>query len=148
MNAVNELLEDKQSILDEWAEKFDDTYNTEKLQAKADRIQERMEKIAEKAEKLIEANPSNFNEAYTELLEEYEKLEKDHAKLAARIRDTEYEGERMRNYLELLQKLDHVDTFDGDLVRAMVDKVMVYKDRSLEFYFVGKRRINRKPEQR
>ncbi|WP_286356832.1 recombinase family protein [Ileibacterium valens] len=148
VNALNELLKDKQNILDEWADKFDETYNTEKLQAKADRIQERMEKIAEKAEKLIEANPSNFNKAYTELLEEYEKLEKGHAKLAAKIKDTEYEGNRMRNYLELLQKLDHVDDFDGDLVRAMVDKVMVYKNRSLELYFVGKRRINRKPEQR
>ncbi len=148
LNAVNELLEDKQNILDEWAEKFDEAYNTEKLQAKADRIQERMEKITEKAEKLIEANPSNFNEAYTELLEEYEKLEKDHAKLAAKIRDTECESERMRNYLELLQKLDHVDAFDGVLVREMVDKVMVYKNRSLEFCFVGKRRINRRPEQK
>lgn len=48
----------------------------------------------------------------------------------------------MRNYLELLHKLDHVDVFDGDLVRAMVDKVMVYKNKSLEFYFVGKWRIN------
>ncbi len=146
VNALNELLQDKQSILDEWSEKFDPTYNTEKLQTRADRIQARMEKIAEKAEKLIEQTPANFNEAYTELLEEYEKLEKDHAKLAAKIRDTEYEGDRMRNYLDLLDKLEHVDDFDGDLVRAMVDKVMVYKNRSLEFYFVGKRRINRKPE--
>ena len=54
VNALNELLEDKQSILNEWSEKFDATYNTEKHQIKADRIQVRMEKIAEKAEKLIE----------------------------------------------------------------------------------------------
>ena len=143
VNAVSELLEDKQSILDEWSEKFDKTYNVEKHQEKLDRIQSRMEKIAEKAEKLIEDNPSNFNETYTALLEEYEKLERDHAKLAAKIRDLQYEGERMQQYLELLQKLKRVGEFDGDLVRAMVDKVMVYKNRTLVFHFVGDRRIKR-----
>lgn len=148
MNALNELLEDKQSILNEWSEKFDATYNTEKHQIKADRIQVRMEKIAEKAEKLIEETPANFNEAYNKLLIEYEQLEKDHAKLAAKIRDLQYEGERTQHYLELLQKLDHVDAFDGDLVRAMVDKVMVYKNRTLVLHFVGDRRIKREPEKK
>ena len=145
VNAVNELLEDKQSILDEWNEKFDATYNTEKLQARAARIQVRMEKIAEKAEKLIEETPADFNEAYNKLLIEYEQLEKDHAKLAAKIRDLQYEGERTQHYLELLEKLDHVDEFDGDLVRAMVDKVMVYKNRTLMYCFVGGRKIKREP---
>ncbi len=143
VNALNELLQDKQSILDEWSEKFDPTYNTEKLQTRADRIQARMEKIAEKAEKLIEQTPANFNEAYNQLLIEYEQLEKDHAKLAAKIKDMQYEGERMQHYLELLQKLDHVEAFDGDLVRAMVDKVMVYKNRTLMYCFVGGRKIKR-----
>ena len=55
----------------------------------------------------------------------------------------EYEGDRTRHYLELLQKLYHVDTFDGDLVRAMVDKVMVYKNRTLMYCFVGGRKIKR-----
>lgn len=143
--AVNELLQDKQSILDEWSEKFDTTYNIDKLQTKADRIQTRMEKIAEKAEKLIEQTPDNFNEAYNQLLIEYEQLEKDHAKLSAKIKDLEYEGERTQHFLELLQKLDHVDVFDGDLVRAMVDKVMVYKNRTLMFCFVGGRKVKREP---
>lgn len=145
VNALNELLEDKQSILNEWSEKLDATYNTEKHQIKADRIQVRMEKIAEKAEKLIEETPANFNEAYNQLLIEYEQLEKDHAKLAAKIRDMQYEGERSQHYLELLQKLDHVDSFDGDLVRATVDKVMVYKNRTLMYCFVGGRKIKREP---
>lgn len=143
VDALNELLLDKQSILDEWSEKFDATYNTEKLQARTDRIQARMEKIAEKAEKLIEETPADFNEAYNKLLFEYEQLEKDHAKLAAKIRDMQYEGERIKNYLELLEKLDHVDAFDGNLVRAMVDKVMVYKNRTLMYCFVGGRKIKR-----
>lgn len=146
VNAVNELLEDKQSILDEWAEKFDATYDTEKFQARADRIQARMEKIAEKAEKLIEETPADFNEAYNKLLIQYEQLEKDHAKLAAKIRDLQYEGEQMTSYLELLQKLDHVDAFDGELVRAMVEKVMVYKNRTLMYCFVGGRKIKREPK--
>lgn len=145
VNALSELLEDKQSILEEWNDKFNATYNTEKLQARADRIEARTEKIAEKAEKLIEQTPADFNEAYNELLIEYEQLEKDHAKLAAKIRDMQYEGERTQHYLELLQKLDHVDAFNGDLVRAMVDKVMVYKNRTLMYYFVGGRKIKREP---
>ncbi len=148
VNALNELLEDKQSILDEWSEKFDATYNTDKLQTRADRIQARMEKIAEKAEKLIEQTPADFNEAYNQLLIEYEQLEKDHAKLAAKIRDLQYEGDRMQHSLELLQKLDHVDAFDGELVRAMVDKVMVYKNRTLMFCFVGGRKIKREREKK
>lgn len=145
MNAVNELLEDKQNILDEWSVKFEATYNVKKHQDKIDRIQSRVEKIAEKAEKLIEENPSNFNETYTALLEEYEKLECDHAKLAAKIRDLQYEGERMQHYLELLQKLEHVDEFDGDLVRAMVNKVMVYKNQTLTYCFVGGWTTKREP---
>ena len=145
VKALNELLGDKQSLLDEWSAKFDATYNTEKLQIRADRIQARMEKIAEKAEKLIEETPANFNETYNQLLIEYEQLEKDHAKLAAKIRDLQYEGERTQHYLELLQKLGHVDAFDGDLVRAMVDKVMVYKNRTLMYCFVGGRKIKREP---
>lgn len=145
VNAVNELLLQKEAILAEWNDKFDRIYNTDKLKTKVDKIQTRMDKIAEKAEKLIEENPNNFNEAYNALLEEYEELEREHAKLNAKIRDMEYEGDRMQHYLELLGKLEHVDEFDGDLVRAMVDKVMVYKNKSLEFYFVGKKRIHRDP---
>lgn len=145
VNAVNELLLQKEAILAEWNDKFDRIYNTDKLKTKVDKIQTRMDKIAEKAEKLIEENPSNFNETYNELFQEYEELEREHAKLNAKIRDMEYEGDRTRHYLELLQKLYHVDTFDGDLVRAMVDKVMVYKNKSLEFYFVSKKRIHRDP---
>ncbi len=145
VNALNELLLQKEEILAEWSDKFDRIYSTDKLKTKVEKIQTRMDKIAEKAEKLIEENPSNFNEAYTALLQEYEELEREHAKLNAKIRDMEYEGERLQHYLELLQKLDHVERFDGDLVRAMVDKVMVYKNKSLEFYFVGKKRIHRDP---
>ncbi|WP_323088564.1 hypothetical protein [Allobaculum sp. JKK-2023] len=40
-------------------------------------------------------------------------------------------GERKHNYLELVEKLDHVDAFDGDLIRAMADKVMAYKTKAL-----------------
>lgn len=145
VNALNELLLQKEEILAEWSDKFDRVYSTEKLKTKVEKIQTRMDKIAEKAEKLIKENPSNFNEAYNALLEEYEELEREHAKLNAKIRDMEYEGDRMQHYLELLGKLEHVDEFDGDLVRAMVDKVMVYKNKSLEFYFVGKKRIHRDP---
>ena len=38
-----------------------------------------------------------------------------------------------------------MDVFDGDHVRAMVDKVMVYKNRARMYYFVGGRKIKREP---
>ncbi len=76
VNALNELLLQKEEILAEWSDKFDRIYSTDKLKTKVEKIQTRMDKIAEKAEKLIEENPSNFNEAYTALLQEYEELER------------------------------------------------------------------------
>lgn len=145
VNVINGLLEDKQSILDEWSEKFDATYITEKPQARADRIQARMEKICKKAEKLIEETPVDFNEAYNKLFIEYEQLEKGLAKLATKIRDMQYEGKWTQHYLELLQKLDHMNAFDDNLVRAMINKVMVYKNRTLMYCFVGSQKIKREP---
>lgn len=141
--ALEELLKDKEAILAEWEDKFVRTYSTEKLQSKMDKIQDRMDKIAQEAEDLVAESPANFNERYAALLAEYEKLEKEHAFLAAKIRDLQYEGDRTATYLQKLRELDHVDKFDGDLVRAMLDKVMAYRNGNLAFYFVGKKRIVR-----
>lgn len=54
------------------------------------------------------------------------------------------ESERKQNYLELVEKLDHAEAFDGDLVKAVAGKVMVCK-KSLVFYFVGRKWIHREP---
>lgn len=54
-------------------------------------------------------------------------------------------GERKRNYLEMIENFDQVDAFDGDLIRAMADKVMVYITKALSSTFVSKKRIHCNP---
>lgn len=40
-------------------------------------------------------------------------------------------SERQKNYLESVENFDQVDTFNGDLIRATADMVMVYKTKAL-----------------
>ena len=48
--------------------------------------------------------------------------------------------------MQKLKELYYANEYDGDLVRAMLDKVVAYRNGNLSFYFVGKKRIVREKQ--
>jgi len=142
--AYNQVMREKQRIIEDVNEIIKLLSDTSKLDAKVIELQNKMEVIGGLVDKMIKENTRTaqdqveFNRRYEELTNQYEAdknaldntLEKRAFKQAQQI--------KMKSYLEEIKKADnYLPEWSNDIWMLMVEKAIVNRDKTITFKFTS-----------
>ncbi|MBR3874236.1 MAG: hypothetical protein IKJ26_08705, partial [Clostridia bacterium] len=122
-------------------EVLDEVLDTSELDRAATRLQDQALGMAERVRKLVEEN-ARVRRNQDEYQREYDALAAEHEKLSEKIRSVEDQRKdkadrrrRIEVFLRMLEEQEGCVVFDPYAFVALIDKVAVGQDRTLEFIF-------------
>ena len=141
VSVTQKLLQEKAEILTACRAALDATFDTTELDRAAKRLQEQVRGIAERVRKLVEKNArvqmnqEKYQQEYNTLAEDYEKVSEKLRKIVAQKQDKADRRRKIEIFIRMLERQEECLDFDLFTFVALVDKVVVGKDRKLEFCF-------------
>jgi hypothetical protein len=138
---LQKVISEKKEIFSICREVLDEVLDTTELDRIATRLQDQALGMAERVRKLVEEN-ARVRRDQEEYQREYEALVVEHEKLSQQIQDVEAQkrdkADRRRKsevFLCMLEEQTECVRFDLYTFVALVDRVVVRQDRTLEFIF-------------
>ena len=141
MQVMQRVLSQKDKILTACREALDEAFDTTELDKAATRLQDQALGMAERVRLLVDEN-ARVQRDQDEFKEDYEALLAEHARLSEKIqaiaeqkRDKAERRRRIEIFLHMLEEQKECAGFEAGTFVALVDKVIIQKDGSLEFCF-------------
>jgi hypothetical protein len=141
ISVMQKVITEKDAIFAVCREVLDEVLDTSELDRIATRLQDQALGMAERVRKLVEKN-ARVRRDQEEYQREYEALVVEHEKLSQQIQDVEAQkrdkADRRRKievFLCMLEEQTECVRFDLYTFVALVDRVVVRHDRTLEFIF-------------
>lgn len=132
MNAINDILKDKETIINETEAILSDIFDTSSLIMQRTSLEARIVEISDKAKELTGKNSrvaqdqNEYQEEYSKLSDEYHKLKKDLDETKAAITDKETHRTRAKEFIATLRKSDTItDEFSQELFIGLVEKMTI-----------------------
>ena len=120
---------------------LDEVLDTSGLDRSATRLQDQALGMAERVRKLVEEN-ARVRRDQAEYQREYDALAAEHEKLSEKIRCIEEQKKdktdrrrRIEVFLQMLEDQEECMGFEPYTFVALVDKVVIYRDKQIEFCF-------------
>ena len=141
VSVMQGVLQEKTEILAACRAALDVALDTTELDRAAKRLEEQVLGIAERVRKLVEKNArvqmnqEEYQQEYNALAEDYEKVSEKLRKIAAQKQDKADRRRKIEVFLRMLERQEECLDFDPYAFVALVDKVVVGKDKKLEFCF-------------
>lgn len=132
MNAINDILKDKDAIISKTENVLSDLFDTSSLVERRTDLETRIVEISDKAKKLMGKNSrvaqdqKEYQEEYSKLSDEYHKLKKELDKIEAAITDKETRKIRAYEFIAVLKKSKVItDSFSPELFIGLVERMTV-----------------------
>ena len=141
VSVMQKVLLDKEEILAACRAALDAVLDTAELDRAAKRLEEQVQGIAERVRKLVEENArvqmnqEEYQQEYNALADAYENASEKLRKIAAQKQDKADRRRKIEVFLRMLEQQEECLGFNPFTFVALVDKVVVGKDRKLEFCF-------------
>ena len=141
VDVMQKVITEKDAIFAVCREVLDEVLDTSELDRIATRLQEQVLGIAERVRKLVEENArvqmnqEEYQQEYDALAAEHEKLSEKMQAIEAQKKDKADRRRRIEVFLRMLEEQEECMRFEPYTFVALVDKVVVGKDRKLNFYF-------------
>ena len=141
VSVMQRMLQEKAEILTACRTALDAVLDTTELDRAAKRLEEQVLGIAERVRKLVEENArvqmnqEEYQKEYNTLAEDYEEVSEKLRKIAAQKHDKADRRRKIEIFIRMLERQEECLDFDPFTFVALVDKVVVGKDRKLEFCF-------------
>jgi len=139
VDVMQKVIDEKDVIFAVCREALDEVLDTSELDRIATRLQDQMMLLSARARRLVEEN-ARVRRDQEEYQREYDALAAEHEKLSEKIRSVEAQkkdkADRRRKievFLHMLEEQEECVEFDSYTFVALVDRVNVDKDRTLEF---------------
>jgi len=144
VEAYNQVMRDKQRIIEDVNEVIKLLADTSELDAKVIELQNKMEVISGLVDKMIKENTKTaqdqveFARMYEELSAQYESEKNDLDKTLEKRAYKQSQEIKMKAYLEEIKKADnYLPEWSNDLWMLMVEKAIVNKDKTITFKFTS-----------
>jgi len=141
VDVIQKVITEKDAIFTICRDVLDEALDTSELDRIATRLQDQALGMAERVRKLVEEN-ARVRRDQEEYQREYEALVEEHKKLSQQIQDVEAQkrdkADRRRKievFPCMLEEQTECVRFDSYTFVALVDRVVVRQDRTLEFIF-------------
>ena len=138
---MQQVLSQKDEILTACHEALDEAFDTTELDKAATRLQDQALGMAERVRQLVDEN-ARVQRDQDEFKKDYEALIAEHATLSEKIRtiaeQKKDEAERRRRielFLHMLEEQKECAGFEPGTFVALIDKVIIQHDGSMEFCF-------------
>ena len=141
VSVMQRMLQEKAEILIACRAALDAAFDTTELDRAAKRLEEQVLGIAERVRKLVEENArmqmnqEEYQQEYNALAEDYEKTSEKLRRIAEQKQDRADRRRKIEVFLRMLERQEECLGFNPFTFVALVDKVVVGKDRKLEFCF-------------
>ena len=141
VSVMQRVLQEKAEILTACRAALDAVLDTAELDRAAKRLEEQVLGIAERVRKLVDENArvqmnqEEYQHKYNALADAYEKNSEKLRRIADQKQDKADRRRRIEIFLQMLERQEERLDFDPYTFVALVDKVVVGKDRKLEFCF-------------
>ena len=141
VDVIQKVITEKDAIFTICRDVLDEALDTSELDRIATRLQDQALGMAERVRKLVEEN-ARVRKNQEEYQREYEALVAEHEKLSRQIQDVEAQKRdkadhrrKIEVFLCMLEEQTECVRFDSYTFVALVDRVVVRQDRTLEFIF-------------
>ena len=141
VSVMQRILQEKAEILTACRAVLEVALNTAELDRAAKRLEEQALGIAERVRKLVDENArvqmnqEEYQQKYNSLAKDYEKTSEKLRWIANQKQDKADRRRKIEIFLRMLEQQEECLDFDPYTFVALVDKVVVGKDRKLDFYF-------------
>ena len=141
VSVTQKVLQDKEEILSACRAALDVALDTTELDRAAKRLEEQVRGIAKRVRKLVEENArvqmnqEEYQQKYNALAEDYEKVSEKLRRIADQKQDKVDRRRKIEIFLRMLEQQEECLDFDPFTFVALVNKVVVGKDRELVFCF-------------
>ena len=141
VSVMHRMLQEKADILTACRAALDAALDTTDLDRTAKRLEEQALGIAERMRKLVEENArvqmnqEEYQQEYNALAADYEKASEKLRRIAVQKHDKADRRRKIEIFLRMLEQQEECLDFDPYTFVALVDKVVVGKDKKLEFCF-------------
>ena len=141
VSVMQRMLQEKTEILAACRAVLEVALDTAELDRAAKRLEEQVQGIAERVRKLVEENArvqmnqEEYQQEYNALADAYENASEKLRKIAAQKQDKADRRRKIEVFLRMLEQQEECLGFNPFTFVALVDKVVVGKDRKLEFCF-------------
>lgn len=138
---MQRVLQEKMEILTACRAALDVALDITELDRAAKRLEEQVLGIAGRVRKLVEENArvhmnqEEYQREYNSLAEDYEKTSEKLRRIAEQKQDKADRRRKIEIFLRMLEQQEECLDFDPYTFLALVDKVVVWKDKKLEFCF-------------
>ena len=139
VSVMQRVLQEKAEILTACRAVLDAALDIAELDRAAKRLEEQVLGIAERVRKLVEENArvqmnqEEYQREYNSLAEDYEKASEKLRRIADQKQDKADRRRRIEVFLRMLEQQEECLDFDPYIFVALVDRVVVRKDRRLVF---------------
>ena len=141
VSVMQRMLQEKAEILTACRTALDAALDTTDLDRTAKRLEEQALGIAERVRKLVEENArvqmnqEEYQQEYNALAADYEKASEKLRRIAVQKHDKADRRRKIEIFLRMLEQQEECLDFDPYTFVALVDKVVVGKDKKLVFCF-------------
>ena len=141
VSVMQRMLQEKTEILTACRAALDVALDTTELDRAAKRLEEQVRGIAERVRKLVEKNAriqmnqEEYQQEYNALAEDYEKATEKLRRIAVQKQDKANRRRKIEIFLRMLEQQEECEDFDPYTFVALVDRIVVRKDRELVFWF-------------
>ena len=141
VKVMQQVLSQKDEILTACREALDEAFDTMELDRAATRLQDQALGMAERVRQLVEENArvqrdqDEFKKDYEALSAEHEKLSEKIQAIAEQKKDKAERRKRIELFLHMLEEQQECAGFEPGTFVALVDKVIIQRDRGMEFCF-------------
>lgn len=132
IKAFNQLIENKDEILNEYREVVKELGNTSKLEKEKEKIEEELEVLAEVIRKYVEKNSRDtlnqdeYEKKYSELVNKYESLKNSAEEVGRKILNQKNKVTNINKFIDALDgKDDLITEFDEELFNIITRKIIV-----------------------
>ena len=141
VSVMQKVITEKNAIFAVCREALDEVLDTSKLDESVTELQEQTMLISARARRLVEENArmrrdqEEYQREYDALVAEHEKLSRQTQEVEAQRKDKADRRRRIEIFLHVLEEQEECIRFEPYTFVALVDKVVVGADRTLEFIF-------------
>ena len=141
VSVMQKIIAEKDAIFTVCREVLDEVLDMTELDRVATRLQDQALGMAERVRSLVEENArvrrdqEEYQREYDALVAEHEKLSEKIQAIEAQEKDKADRGRKIEIFLGMLEEQGECIAFDPYTFMALVDRVIVWADGKLEFYF-------------
>ena len=138
VNAVNELIKKKKSIIEETKTILESINNVDELKAKLKSKEEELQKISFEVDELLKRNSNrtqnqeSYKEKYETLENKFNETKKETDSLSKEIEDKILRTYNLKNVIDAYKHSKIITEFSEELWNTLLDKCVVYEDQ-IEF---------------